>query len=308
MKYDLIGDIHGQAFELEALLEKLGYRHSGDCYRHESRMAIFLGDFIDRGLHQKRVLTLVRSMIEGGAAKAVMGNHEYNAIAYFTPNADGGHLRQRNKKNIGQHKEFIKVYQDNLGGWLEIIDWFKTLPLWLDLEGLRVVHACWDAASIRRIIEEYGGNALLTDELLQQSSVRGTWQYEAIETILKGKEITLPDETFYFDKEGTRRHEIRVRWWAKGETYRDIYMGPESARMQIPDEPIQGEYMVEYGHAEVPVFLGHYWLEGDPAPLAGNIACLDYGVAKPGGKLVAYRWDGEQQIDTTKYVISERVD
>jgi hypothetical protein len=31
----------------------------------------------------------------------------------------------------------------------------------------------------------------------------------------------------------------------------------------------------------------------DPVPLAPNIACLDYSVAQLGGKLVAYRWDGE---------------
>ncbi|MEZ5249987.1 MAG: hypothetical protein R2713_12480 [Ilumatobacteraceae bacterium] len=24
-----------------------------------------------------------------------------------------------------------------------MIDWFRTLPLWLELPGLRVVHACW---------------------------------------------------------------------------------------------------------------------------------------------------------------------
>ena len=45
--------------------------------------------------------------------------------------------------------------------------------------------------------------------------------------------------------------------------------------------------LVTIGHDEKPVFLGHYWMEGDPAPLATNIACLDYSVAKPGGKLVA---------------------
>ena len=26
----------------------------------------------------------------------------------------------------------------------EIIEWFKTLPLWLDMGGIRVVHACWN--------------------------------------------------------------------------------------------------------------------------------------------------------------------
>mgnify|MGYP006131127897 FL=1 len=91
--FDLIGDIHGQAIELEVLLDKLGYKRSGNLYRHQDRMVIFLGDFIDRGPYQKRTLELVRAMIDAGAAKAVMGNHEYNAIAYFTANDEGGDLR-----------------------------------------------------------------------------------------------------------------------------------------------------------------------------------------------------------------------
>ena len=47
--YDLIGDIHGRAVELEALLIKLSYRRVGAGYRHEKRKVIYLGDFIDRG-------------------------------------------------------------------------------------------------------------------------------------------------------------------------------------------------------------------------------------------------------------------
>jgi len=43
-------------------------------------------------------------------------------------------------------------------------------------------------------------------------------------------------------------------------------------------------------------------MEGDPVPLAPNIACLDYSVAKPGGKLVAYRWDDEQTLSRDKFI------
>ena len=63
---------------------------------------------------------------------------------------------------------------------------------------------------------------------------------------------------------------------------------------------------MEYSHEESPVFLGHYWMEGKPEPLAANIACLDYSVAKPGGKLTAYRWDGEQQINRDHFVWVDR--
>jgi len=102
--YDIIGDIHGQAGELEELLTKLGYGCIGGVYRHDTRQVIFLGDFIDRGPHQRRVLNLVRAMVADGTALAVMGNHEFNAIAFYTPDGSGGHLRPRNEKNVHQHR------------------------------------------------------------------------------------------------------------------------------------------------------------------------------------------------------------
>jgi hypothetical protein len=48
------------------------------------------------------------------------------------------------------------------------------------------------------------------------------------------------------------------------------------------------------------VFVGHYWLTGTPRQLAPNVACTDYSVAK-GGKLVAYRWDGESILTEDKF-------
>ena len=52
MEYDIIGDVHGQAGKLEALLEAMGYRNHSGAYRHPSRKAIFVGDFVDRGPRQ----------------------------------------------------------------------------------------------------------------------------------------------------------------------------------------------------------------------------------------------------------------
>jgi len=54
--YDIIGDVHGEADALERLLDKLGYALKDGCWQHRSRQVIFLGDFIDRGPEQKRVL------------------------------------------------------------------------------------------------------------------------------------------------------------------------------------------------------------------------------------------------------------
>ncbi len=306
MQYDIIGDVHGCSKTLENLLLKLGYSpDSNGIYKHADRTVIFLGDFIDRGPHQREVIAIVRPMIESGVAKAVMGNHEYNAIAYATADEErGGYLRVHSEKNREQHKAFLDAYADRPAAYADVIEWFKTLPLWLDLGDVRIIHACWDKEMVRKI-----GAPVLTAELLHASSNKGLWQFEAIETILKGKEIPLPDGHVFHDKDGNARHNIRVRWWDQlAGTYLQAYMGPGSARTQIPDDEIAGDHLIEYSHDEPPVFLGHYWMEGDPKPLAPNIACTDYSVAKPGGKLVAYRWDGERNLASDKFVAVYRVE
>ena len=98
--YDLIGDIHGQANELVKLLKKMSYVKNDGIWQHQSRKVIFLGDFVDRGTQQKEVIDIVRPMVERGFALSVMGNHEYNAIAYFTENGKGGYYREHNEKNF----------------------------------------------------------------------------------------------------------------------------------------------------------------------------------------------------------------
>ena len=301
--YDLIGDIHGQASELVHLLEKLSYTKKNDIWQHENRKIIFLGDFIDRGNEQREVINIVRPMIENGSALSVMGNHEYNAIAYFTENGKGGHFREHNEKNLKQHKAFLKAYEDHPQEYESVIEWFKTLPFWLDLEGLRVIHACWDIDLIKKLGKS------LKDGVLKKSSDKSTLEFRAIETLLKGKEIPLPEGQSFLDKDKNKREHIRIKFWERNaKTYKDLFMGPKDALKFIPDLPLEDDYSVPYPTNEKPLFLGHYWMEGDIKPLTENIACIDYSVAKSGGKLVAYRWDGEQKIDINKFVSVSRLE
>lgn len=308
--FDIIGDIHGCNLTLVSLLTELGYEQNIDgIYRHTERKVVFLGDFIDRGPGQREVIAIVKGMIDAGSALSVMGNHEYNAIAYATLGKDGDYLRSHSEKNQKLHKAFLDAYADDGTAYKEAIDWFKTLPLWLDLDAIKVIHACWDNRDIVEILAFQDGSSLLGDELLHASSQKGSWQYDSIETLLKGKEIPLPEGQAFTDKDGNVRHDIRVCWWDQNAcTYREAFMGPEPARTHIPDDEITGNHLIGYTHDEPPVFLGHYWLEGEPEPLSKNIVCTDYSVAKPGGKLVAYRWDGEKILDKVKFLSVSRLE
>ena len=309
--YDIIGDIHGCNLTLLKLLTELGYTQDADgAYQHAERKVIFLGDFIDRGPGQREIISIVKRMVNAGSALTVMGNHEYNAIAYATRTKDGSDfLRPHSQRNFKQHKVFLDAYEGDESAYKAAIEWFKTLPLWLDLSDIKIIHACWDNNEIENIKKMQNGSAYLTDKLLQASCQKSNWQYNAIETILKGKEVTLPEGQSFRDKDGNVRHEIRICWWDQNaKTYQEAFMGPEHARTHIPDDDIIGDHLIGYSHDEPPVFLGHYWLEGVPEPLSDNITCIDYSVAKPGGKLVAYRWDGENVLHKGKYVSVERLE
>ena len=302
--YDLIGDIHGHADELEQLLDILGYRDLHGVYRHPERKLIFLGDFIDRGPKIRRVLEIVRPMIEGGHALAVMGNHEWNALAYHTedPGSSGEYLRRRTPKNEKQHRKTVEqLTPDELDSTLA---WFRTLPMWLDLDGLRAVHACWDEHAMSVIAEGYNGCGEITTDFLRSASRKGNPLYAAVEVILKGKEGKLPDGASFRDKDGHERTEIRTRWYLspKGHTYRSFALQSDEIRCDLELDEAVVAAAVPYLATAKPVFVGHYWLSAPcPELLADNVACLDYSVAKD-GFLCAYRWQGEQKLNPRNFV------
>ena len=139
--YDIIGDIHGHARELKALLIDLGYSRFGQSYRHPDRRVVFVGDFVDRGPAIGEVIEIVRAMIDAGDALAVMGNHEYNAIAFHTPRPgkQSEWFRPHSDKNLKQHQATLD--QLSSSELADAIAWFKTLPVAIEIGGIRVAHA-----------------------------------------------------------------------------------------------------------------------------------------------------------------------
>jgi hypothetical protein len=165
--YDIIGDVHGCADKLTALLNKLGYSHRNGAYRHpDDRQAVFVGDLIDRGPSQLASIAIPRAMVEQGEAQMVIGNHEFNAVAFATRNNDDSDwCRRHTDKNCDQHEAFIKAVGFGSAQHRSTLDWFKSLPLWLDLDGLRVVHACWHDDSIAHLNAQVNGTGGLTERL-----------------------------------------------------------------------------------------------------------------------------------------------
>ena len=212
MNYDIVGDVHGQDSKLTALLAKLGYRVKDSAYRHpDGRMALFLGDLIDRGPGQLEVITIVRNMIEAGSARTILGNHEWNAIGFGRRHADdSGFLRPRTENKIKEHKEFLR--QVGLDSVLhkEMVEWFSSLPPVLDLGDIRLCHAWWNPDSIDAIVSVMDAEGAVDEAFLVSSFTKRTPAWRAMEDVTKGYEIELDNGATFLDHNGVARKELSL--------------------------------------------------------------------------------------------------
>jgi len=90
--FDIIGDVHGCADELMALLLKLGYevKFSGQGEGRQAmttapkgRRVVFVGDLVDRGPNSPDVLRIVMAMVGAGQAFCVPGNHDVKLVRWL---------------------------------------------------------------------------------------------------------------------------------------------------------------------------------------------------------------------------------
>ena len=120
---------------------------------------------------------------------------------------------------------------------------------------------------------------------------------------MKGSEILLPHGITFTDKDGHIRSKIRTRWWdSTATTYSATYAGPPGILM--PDDVVPPGHRIP--EPDRPTFIGHYWFDPtvEISPASRRVACVDYSVAA-GGLLVAYRFDGETELSTDKFVAVE---
>lgn len=152
--YDVIGDIHGQADKLRALRKAMGYVSDGTGYRApHGHQAVFVGDLIDRGPEQLAVLNIIRRMIDGGQARMVLGNHEFNAIGYATRDPrTGEYLRPRTDKKRRQHERFLA----EVGEDTDLVDLSPSWPMGAAVQAARQRRCCTAVSAVPRIPDSRG--------------------------------------------------------------------------------------------------------------------------------------------------------
>ncbi len=303
--YDIIGDVHGNANELEELLLKLGYTMLYGIWRHTHRKAIFVGDFIDRGPSSRRVLEIVRGMVGYDFAHAVLGNHELNAIFYFSKNEQGRphkKLSESAKKLVEQVKKEFRGEEKLLKSYLK---WLRTLPIHLNFGSFRVVHAYWND-EYANTIEQYREEGRFRKNILGLMADVKHPLGNAVAKSTKGIEFSLPDDLIIKDSNNNQRSNFRIKWWEEvdNKTFYEISYGN---KFRLPDYTIPKQLLFPYKHYsenEPLVFFGHYCMDKKSMIPRNNICCVDSCIAS-GGSLAAYRWKGEVEVNRGNLVFVE---
>lgn len=305
--YDLIGDIHGCGATLAVLLERLGYHQRNGVYRHPRRKVIFVGDLIDRGPRIRLAVRIARRMVEAGQAYVVLGNHEINALTYTLkapPELGREWLRPHTPRHNRIIKETLEQYHDHPQEWDETLAWFRDIPLFLEFDGFRVVHACWDHALIAQLRSQYA-DGRIDDAFLCRASLPGTLEFRILERLTRGGSIDLPEGVVIHSGDGFTRRSFRTHFWVRDPvTWGDVVFQPDNLPSDLERQPLSDDERASlsyYAPDEPPLFIGHYWCEGVPALPAPNIACLDYSAVKH-GRLVAYRYNFEQRLEADHFV------
>ncbi len=166
----VIGDVHGSAAKLEALLRAAGLVDEEMRWRKEGACLVQTGDLIDRGPEPFRVLDIMRKLVEeapeaGGEVHSLLGNHEFMALAsargdelmlatWFSEN-NGGWVTYEiwRRERGGDLEGFLAEFSD-AGGYGS---WLRERPVMVRVGDFVFSHAGLDRAfpSVDGVNEEF---------------------------------------------------------------------------------------------------------------------------------------------------------
>ena len=266
---DIVGDVHGEIEALESLLRTLGYE---DGLHPEGRRLVFLGDLTDRGPDSPAVIDFVKGLVDTGNAQCVLGNHDLNILLDHRKYENHWFFGEASSLDGSGEPTPAVLADDTIRQ--RVLDFFRSLPLVLEREDLRVVHACWDdrmveiARQAPDVVELYGEHAERIDADLKHRQGLDTIDQglehqnrNPVKVLTSGKERRTDQP---FEAAGKLRHEERVCWW------KDYDDGPFCV-------------------------FGHYSHCGGQTNSSARAICIDFGVGKRWGERKSSSFSGEYQ-------------
>jgi len=248
---DIVGDVHGEIAPLRSLMQLLGY--SADGVHPDGRRLVFVGDLTDRGPDSPAVVELVQRLLDAELAQCVLGNHDLNILLNLEKR-DNGWFHGSEFTDDGF--TVPQVIADEATRQ-KVLRLFLTLPIALERDDLRVVHAGWNDEMIE-IARQSGDAAALYGE-----------HHERIDDSFSGQELDAVDRKLHHQNENP------VKLLTSGPEKRAEPPFMENGKLQNTERvhwwpEYRGPFCV-FGHYSLP--------DGDPR-IGGAAHCVDYGVAK----------------------------
>lgn len=315
---DIVGDVHGEIEPLRRLLAQLGYDTQGA--HPAGRRLVFVGDLCDRGPDSTAVVDFVMSLVAGELAQCVLGNHELNILRNDAKPGNAWVL-DPDRKEQAPGGEFAHS-RTATAAWKErFVAFIGTLPVALEREDLRVVHAAWlptEIAVLREattgVIGVFEDYRIATERMLRMEGVaeRAAAERDAWRHALHDRHATVPllpaigesDErhqmgnpirvatsgverlaSIPFWSAGKWRMCDRVAWWHEYQELTPVIVGHYWRRLR----PIRGSSHAGSKHDLFQDAPTTGWL-GSPQ----RVFCVDYSI---GGRYEE-RKSGYTEFDT----------
>jgi|SRR5690625_629466 len=305
---DIVGDIHGEYKALCALLEHLNYADNG--MHPQGRSLVFIGDFCDRGPNSPAVIAKVKQLVQAGHAFAVLGNHEINLLRSDAKPGSGWFFSNRaasDKENYAPFVSANKQQRDKIRAFL------TQLPLVLERDDIRIVHAAWVDRYVNAVRE------IPTNEMVQAFN---QWQSQLLaqaqkEQLLQKKQKEAQQWPYHLEDKNHQPPMLKAhaRLDILKRNHNPIKVLTSGVE-RVTDTPfyVSGKWRFaqrmpwwdEY-NSTIPVVIGHYWRKLYPLnsnwvsaadlfqeihPFAWhgrnkNVFCVDYSV---GGRWIARKY------------------
>lgn len=237
------------------------FHYADDGSHSEGRRLVFLGDLTDRGPDSPAVVDVVKRLVEAGRAQCVLGNHELNILLDDKKHDSHWFFGEEwSLEGEGYPITPAVLADDDIRH--TVVEFFQTLPLALERDDARIVHACWDDTMVEVARQSTNVLALYKqykDQIDADHSVRPELDKidrglehqnrNPVKVLTSGKERRVEKP---FNASGKLRYEERVRWWE------------------------------QYDAPQFCVF-GHYSVPEGKSYSSPQAYCVDFGVAK--------RWD-----------------
>ena len=297
---DVIGDIHGEYDALRSLLVHLGYDDRGS--HPDGRTLVFLGDLCDRGHDSVGVIFLVKRFVDEGKAVCILGNHELNLLRDDAKDGSGWFFDERAKAD----SRYLPFTRPTAEQREQIRQFLRGLPLALERDDLRVVHAAWQDEEVkmaRELVDEhahvvYGRYQSQVDTAMKEDGRHQRYMDEKNqwrERLEDGNRvIPFLHAIAEYDVTSQAGNPIRVLTSGVERKGSDPFFS--SHKWRFVDRV---SWWDEYTD-DVPVIVGHYWRmaqpvdrstvgKGDPDLFLGvdphawhgaknNVFCVDYSV------------------------------